>query len=153
MNKEQKKTERNSIIQTAVFSVFSPFVFIFAVFSFFDIVYTSRIIQLTAEIFIILIPILYYCIVMRPRRNDVLIDSHDRRIKISLIIQIVSVLVLFFLPLGYMIFFTRPEEGHWGGEGVLLIFASPILPVVIHIGGCIVKLFVKLLRLMFNSRI
>lgn len=158
MNEKQQETERKTIIQTSIFSVLSPIVFIFAIlFSFGDTVYTSLITRLIAGIFVILVPVLYYFIVMRPRRNDVLIDSHNRRIKISLIIQIIEVLVLFVLPFGYIVFFTQPVEnevrnGHWDGSAVLYLLIAFITPVIIHIGGCVVKFFAKLLKSLLNLR-
>ncbi len=153
LNKEQQKTERNSIIQTSVFSIFSPLIFVFAIFlGFGHIVNSSLITQLIAGIFIFLVPILYYLIVMRPRRNDYFIDSNTRRIKISLIIQITAILVCFVLPFGYMIFFTQPENGHWDGNAVLYLLAALIAPIIIHIGGNIVRLSVKLLKFLLKLR-
>jgi len=158
LDEKQQKTERKAIIQTSIFSIFSPIIFIFAIlFSFGDTVYNSLITRLIAGIVVILVPVLYYFIVMRPRRNDVLIDSHNRRIKISLIIQMIEVLVLFVLPFGYMIFFTQPVEnevnnGHWDGSIVLYLLAALIAPVIIFIGGCVVKFFAKSLKLLLNLR-
>ena len=141
MNENQTRTERNSKIQTIVLSIILPVAFLFSIFNAWgDITGVPFAIRLVARIILIIMPFLYYFIVMRERKDDMLLDSNKRRIILSLSVQAVTMLLVFVIPFGYIVFFTKPENGHWSGIEVILLLLAVICPLAIHLGGCLVRL-------------
>ncbi|MBR6581414.1 MAG: hypothetical protein IKK66_08965 [Ruminococcus sp.] len=99
-----------------------------------------------ARIDLVVMPFLYYFIVMRKRKNDILLDSNKRRIILSLLVQAVTMLVICVIPFGYMVFFTKPENGHWSGVAAVLLLIAVIEPLIIHLGGYLVSLIFRFIH-------
>ncbi len=132
-------SEKKSVIQTVIVSCIIPFAFMFGfICSFEDISYVMLEVRYIARMILVAVPVLYYFVVMRKRKSDKLLDSHTRRIWLSICIQAGIMLVAFLIPFIYEVFFTRPEEGHWYGPVVvvLLIFGA-VEPLIVHLGGCV----------------
>jgi uncharacterized membrane protein YiaA len=147
MDEKQTRTERNSKIQTIVLSVILPFAFLFGfVCSFGNITDAPIAVRYFAKLVLFALPILYYFIVMRERKGDILLDSNKKRIILSLSVQAVTMLVICVIPFGYMVFFTKPENGHWSGEAAVLLLVSVICPLAIHLGGCLVSLIFRFIH-------
>lgn len=147
MDENQTRTERNSKIQTIVLSVILPFAFLFGIIcSFGDITDVPIAVRYFSRIVLVALPILYYFIVMRERKNDFLLDSNKRRIIMSLSVQAVTMLLVFVFPFGYMVFFTNPENGHWSGVAAVLLLLAIICPLVIHLGGCLIRLIFRFIH-------
>lgn len=147
MNKYQTQTERNSKIQTLLLSVILPLAFLFGILcSFGNITDAPFLVRYLARIVLVIMPFLYYFIVMRKRKNDILLDSNKRRISLSILVQAVTMLVICVIPFGYMVFFTKPENGHWSGEAAVLLFISVIEPLIIYLSGCLVSLIFRFIH-------
>ncbi len=147
MNENQTRTERNSKIQTIVLSIILPLAFLFGILcSFGNITDASFVVRYLARIDLFVMPFLYYFIVMRKRKNDILLDSNKRRISLSILVQVVTMLVICVIPLGYTIFFTKPENGHWSGESAVLLLIAVIEPLIIYLGGCLVSLIFRFIH-------
>lgn len=147
MNKYQTQTERNSKIETLVLSVILPLAFLFGILcSFRNITDAPFLVRYLARIVLVIMPFLYYFIVMRKRKNDILLDSNKRRISLSILVQAVTMLVICVIPFGYMVFFTKPENGHWSGEAAVLLFISVIEPLIIYLSGRLVSLIFRFIH-------
>ena len=131
-------SEKKYMIQTIIVSCVIPFLYLSGVsFSFGDAAFNMPLVMHIARITLLAVPVIYYSVVMRKRKGDILLDSHTRRIWLSLRIQAGIMLLIFILPFGYMVFFTHPENGHWDGTVVvgLLIFGL-LEPLIVHLIGC-----------------
>lgn len=145
MKEYQMRTEKISKIQTIVLSIILPLAFLFGIFcSFGNITDVPIIVRYFARIVLVVLPILYYFIVMRERKNDILLDSNKRRMILSLSVQEVTMFLVFVIPIGYMVFFTSPENGHWSGIEVIFLLLAMVCPLFIHLGGCLIRLFFRI---------
>lgn len=139
LSEEEIKTERKSVIQTVVWSLTFPLL------CWILLTLPNVNWELLMLIYVILNTIIYYCVILRKRKNDVFIDSNKRRIKISLIIQFIV-----FLILGIVIFCyaamaaIESEKGHIGD--VYIFFYPLVIPVIIHIFSMIFLIAERLIR-------
>lgn len=142
-------SEKSSMIQTVIVSSIIPFIFTSGFICFLgDISYV--IIRCIAGMMLVAVPVLYYFVVMRKRKSDKLLDSHIRRIWLSLRIQAGIMFAAFLIPFGYIVFFTHPENGHWDGAAAagLLIFGL-LEPLIVHLSGYIFDLIFR--KLIFKK--
>lgn len=154
MTAREIKTEKISMIQTVVLSVILPLGYLFAILNILgDIKDVSLRLKYTAKIVMIILPVLYYFAVIKKRKSDVLIDSHKRRIRLSIIIQVIVMLIIFIIPFGYTIFFTNPKNGHWSGATAYYFLLAVIEPLTIHLGGCLINAIFKIIfHKKYNNR-
>ncbi len=145
-------SEKKSAIQMTIVSCIIPFIFTFGfICSFEDISYVMLEVRYIARLMLFAVPAVYYFAVMRKRKSDKLLDSHTRRIWLSMRIQAGITLAVFLIPFGYAVFFTQPKEGHWDGAAVCLLLLLGLLePLIVHMGGCIFGLIFG--KLLFRKR-
>jgi len=138
LSEEEIKTERKSVLKTVILSLLFPLIF-WIMTILLESLHISICIELSMLIFIILNVVIYYCIIMRKRKNDVFIDSNNRRIRISLIIQIAVYLIFAIVVLCCTLASDKsPEDSYIGNRGnVLIALYSLIIPVIVHIVGVI----------------
>lgn len=146
-------SEKKTMIQTVIVSCIIPFLYLFGViFSFGEAAFDIPLVRHIARITLIAVTVIYYSVVMRKRKGDILLDSHTRRIWLSLRIQTVIMLLIYVLPLGYTVFFTQPENGHWYGPAVeIFLILGLISPLLIHLSGFILGIIFE--KLIFRKRL
>lgn len=146
-------SEKKTMIQTVIVSCIIPFLYLFGViFSFGEAAFDMPLVRHIARITLLAVPVIYYSVVMRKRKGDILLDSHTRRIWLSLRIQAVIMFFIFLLPFGYTVFFTKPKGGHWDGQAVaFLLIAGLISPLFVYFSGCIFRIIFE--KLIFRKRL
>lgn len=152
--KKNHNSDKKSIIQTVIASCIIPFLYQAGVsFSFGETAFDENpLVKPIARIVLLAVPVIYYSVVMRKRKGDILLDSHIRRIWLSLRIQAVIMLLIFVLLYGYSVFFTHPPHGHLDGTVVIIILILwMISPLLIHLSGCILGIIFE--KLIFRKRL
>lgn len=152
--KMNHNSEKKFIIQAVIVSCIIPFLYLAGIlFSFEETVFDENpLVKPIARIVLLAVPVIYYSVVMRKRKGDILLDSHTRRIWLSLRIQTVIMLLIYVLPLGYTVFFTQPENGHWYGPAVeIFLILGLISPLLIHLSGFILGIIFE--KLIFRKRL
>lgn len=145
-------SEKKSVIQTVIVSCIIPFIFTFGfICSFEDISNVMLEVRCIARMMLFAVPAVYYFAVMRKRKSDKLLDSHTRRIWLSMRIQAGIMLAVFLIPFIYEVFFTHCEKGRWYGPVVAVLLIWGLLePLIVHLGGCIFGLIFG--KLLFRKR-
>lgn len=152
--KMNHNSEKKSIIQTVIVSCIIPFLYLAGIlFSFEETAFDENpLVKPIARIVLLAVPVIYYSVVMRKRKGDILLDSHTRRIWLSLRIQTVIMFLIFILLYGYSVFFTHPPHGHLDGTVVVLfLILWMISPLLIHLSGFILGIIFE--KLIFRKRL
>lgn len=126
--------DKAAMIRTVIVSVCIPFVYCFVFF------YGEHILPLQVCLLCLLLNwFLYAFAVIGNKKKDIYYDADKKRVKWSIIIQLVIDMAVIFAPMAYEL--NQPlERGHRAGIEFIILLLVPAMPFFNHLFGKMIHL-------------